>query len=459
MVAGAAAMFAVLAIVYTFSISIRATTGASITADEPFYLLTTQSIIQDQDLDLNNQYAAHSYEEFFDHPDGLWKQSVPSEDGRLLSPHNPGLSLLVVPGYLAGQLRGVQVQLLLITALTFAMTYVLVARITGRIALSWLAALAIGITPTAFVYSTEIYPEIPAALTLVLSLLIVTRRSRPSTWDAVMLAGLLSAMMWLGVKYAPLGALVALPLLVRASWRPRLVFVALASVSGIYFAWFHLVNFDGLTPYAVNIIYAGGTSVEIVQQHVSFVDRFYRTWGLFIDERFGLARWGFIIFPAVAGLVLLPWKGWQYRLVLALVVTQVLIATFVAITMMGWWFPGRTLATVLPLLAVPLVLLLDRASVPLRWLVGLLGLQTVAVTAALVQAGHAREIRLAVNPFEMSSPLFQGVSWLFPNYTSWDAHTTLTTVVWLLVAGSIAALLTAKQYRQKTATGQPAHRS
>ncbi len=448
--AGGAALFAVLATVYLFSISIRATTGASITADEPFYLLTTQSIIQDQDLDLNNQYAAHSYREFFDHPDGLWRQSVPAEDGRLLSPHNPGLSLLIVPGYLAGKLRGVQVQLLLITALTFAATFVLAARMTGRIGLSWLATLGIAITSTAFVYSTEIYPEIPAALTLVLSLLIVTKRGSPQTRDAVILAVLLSAMMWLGVKYTPLGAIVAAVLLVRAGWNARFKFLALSTVSAIYFTWFHLVTFDGLTPYAVNIIYAGGTSVEIVQQHVEFTQRFYRTWGLFIDERFGLARWGFIVFPAIAGLLLLPWRGWRFRVVLALILTQLVIATFVAITMMGWWFPGRTLATVLPLLTVPLVMLLAQASAPVRWLVGLLGVQTAAITFVLAQAGHAREIRLAVNPFEMSSPLFSGVSRLFPNYTSWDTQTTVATIVWLMFGGAIAAVLTARQYRLRS---------
>ena len=102
----AAALFILLAVVYVFSIDIRASRGASITGDEPFYLLTTQSLLQDGDLDLINQYENRSYESFFDHPDGLWRQSVPSADGRLLSPHNPGLSVLLVPGFALGGLLG-----------------------------------------------------------------------------------------------------------------------------------------------------------------------------------------------------------------------------------------------------------------------------------------------------------------------------------------------------------------
>ena len=105
----AAALFLALVAVYLFSAGIRATRGASITGDEPFYVLTTQSIIEDGDLDLRNQYAARSYESFFDHPDGLWKQSIPLPDGRLLSPHNPGLSALVIPGFALGGLAGAQV--------------------------------------------------------------------------------------------------------------------------------------------------------------------------------------------------------------------------------------------------------------------------------------------------------------------------------------------------------------
>src|SRR5690606_5999554 len=55
-VIGAVAMFLLLAVVYSASLGLRATRGASITADEPFYLMTTQSLIDDGDLDLRQQY-------------------------------------------------------------------------------------------------------------------------------------------------------------------------------------------------------------------------------------------------------------------------------------------------------------------------------------------------------------------------------------------------------------------
>lgn len=116
----AVALFVLLAIGYAFSIDIRASRGASITDDEPFYLLTTQSLLSDGDLDLQNQFDAKSYKSFFDHADDLWLQSAPTPDGRLLSPHNPGLSVLVIPGFLLGGLTGTEIQLMLMAAATMS---------------------------------------------------------------------------------------------------------------------------------------------------------------------------------------------------------------------------------------------------------------------------------------------------------------------------------------------------
>ncbi|MEX2431232.1 MAG: hypothetical protein WD645_04860 [Dehalococcoidia bacterium] len=435
---GAVAMFAVLSLVYTASIDIRATRGASITGDEPFYLLTTQSLWHDGDLDLTQQYERRSYRFFFDHPDGLWRQSVPRENGVLLSPHNPGLSFLVYPGFRYAGLLGVQVQLLVLAALTFALTYILTARTTGAPVWSWLATAAVALSASAFVHATEIYPEVPGALVLVSSLLLAHSVRRPGVWHALALAVLLTALMWLSVKYVPLAGLVALWFLFRAAPRARIALLAAGALSAAYYAWFHLHTFGFLTPYSVGAVYAGDATLDVVGQHLAFPDRFYRLWGLFIDERFGVGRWAPVLLPAVPALVLLWRRGGTFRLVLALFLSQVLVATFVNITMMGWWFPGRILMVVLPLLAVPLALLWARLPRSGQIAMGVLAVHTVAITTALAQAGHAREIVTAVDPFDMRSPVFQAMAPFFPNYTSWDLWTVALTAVWLIAAVAAA---------------------
>ena len=350
----AAALFLLLSAAYSFSVGLRASRGASISSDEPFYLITTQSLLQDGDLDLANQYESQSYRSFFDHPDGLWKQSAPLPDGRLLSPHNPGsVRCCWYPGFGLGGLMGAQVQLLVIAAGAMTMAFLLAERLTGRRRLSWAATLGVGLAATPFIYSTEIFPEFPAALAL-LGCLLAATAGRKLTWlDGVVVVACLSALCWMGVKYVPLVALVAGYFLWRGDRRGRAVFLVLGAVSAAGYLWFHLAVYQGLTPYNVNVVYAGLNSVELVAEHVSLWDRVYRLWGLLVDRRFGIGRWAPVFLAVVPGLALLAAGDGRHRLVLGLVGIQVLVAAFAAITMMGWWFPGRILMTVLPLAVVP----------------------------------------------------------------------------------------------------------
>tara|TARA_B100000686_G_scaffold353171_1_gene457731 strand:+ start:1214 stop:2656 length:1443 start_codon:yes stop_codon:yes gene_type:complete len=447
---GAVALFLILVATYVFSIEIRATNGSSITADEPFYIVTTQSIIEDTDLDLNNQYKEKNYREWFDHPNELWSQSAFTEDGRLLSPHNTGLPIFLVPGFIAAKLTGTQIQMLITTALTFSVAFLLTLRLTGSLFFSWISTFMVGITPTAFVYSTEIYPEVPAGLALLLSLLIVTRHNSLDIKDTLIILILMNAMIWLGIKYAPLALIVCLVLLLRTTWINRTIFVFLGCGSTFFYSWFHVINFGGLTPYAINLVYAGSSSVEIFHQHVSVVDRIYRIWGLFIDARFGIARWGFVLFLVVPGIYLMTLRGWKHQIIAGLIVTQVLIATFVVITMMGWWFPGRTLMTVVPLMSIPIVCMLQVRSRAFQVIFATLAVYTIIMTTTLAFAGHAKEIRLAVDPFDMSSPLFQSLANIFPNYTSWTAHTWITTSCWLTVSGALLTYLVIRRDRYRT---------
>lgn len=437
---GAVALFLLLSVVYAFSIDIRASRGASITGDEPFYLMTTRSLLDDGNLDLRAQYVDRSYEAFFDHPDGLWTQSVPLEDGRLLSPHNVGLSVLLMPGLQFGGLVGTQLQLLLIAAATWVLSYLLLLQLTPvRPLLGWLVTAGVGLSASAFIYSTEIYPELPAALVLVGALLWTTRERPLDVPSALGVAVLLSTLPWLGAKYVPLAAVVGLYALWHAEPRARLLLVGASALSGLAYVWFHLATFESLTPYHVNLVYAGGSTPQIVEQHVELGDRVYRLWGLLIDRRFGVGRWAPLLLVAVPGLVLLARGDRRLRLVGALVVIQVLIATFVAITMMGWWFPGRTLMTIFPLLPIPIALLASRLNTLGRGLLAALGGYSLAVTVALAEAGRSREVVIAVDPFEMQAVVFRTLSGLFPQYTSWGGETWALTALWLGGAGLAAA--------------------
>ena len=322
-----------------------------------------------------------------------------------------------------------------------SLAFVLADRLTRKRAVSWVVTLGVGLTATAFIYSSEIYPEFPAALTLVLSLLLVTQRHPLGIVDALLLAVLLSAMCWLGIKYAPLALLISAYFLFKAERPGRIALATAGVVSAGAFAWFHLHLFGSLTPYGVNVVYARWNTVDILGGHIEFGERYYRVWGLFIDRRFGIGRWAPLLLAGVPGLALLAFGRPPSRLMLCLIAGQIMIATFVAITMMGWWFPGRTLLTVLPLFVVPIVLVLSRLPLWGRISVSLLGALTLATTAGLAQAGRTGEITIAVDPFDMAFPAFQGLAGLFPLYTWWTAETWWLIYFWLALAGLVTGAI------------------
>ena len=434
-IASTVILFFIFFFAFLWASDIRATYGASITGDEPFYLLTTKSLISDQDLDLQNQYQNHDYEEFFDHEDGLWKQSVPLSDGTLLSPHNPGLSVFLIPGYFLGGLFGAQMQMAVTAAITWALAFLLAFELSKSFWLSILSTLSLGLSATAVIYGSEIYPEVPAALVLVLSLLYLKRVTVDNWWKIIIFIFLVSLLPWLGTKYAILGLVLVIWSLCQIDRVSAVKMLGGLALSGGVYIWFHLVTFEGLTPYNVNMVYYNNSTWTIFGFHIDFINQFYRLWGLLLDRRFGLVHWQPITLFTVPGLFFLARQSAIPRVIAVLVGAQWLVACFVAITMMGYWFPGRTVMTIFPLLPCLLVVILERYSTSkLLWIsfviTSLYGLLT---SYSLIQAGKSMQIVVAFNPFELDSWLFKQIGFLFPQYTSWTFETWILTVVWLAV--------------------------
>jgi hypothetical protein len=77
-----------------------------------------------------------------------------------------------------------------------------------------------------------------------------------------------------------------------------------------------------------------------------------------VDRGFGIATWNpawFLAVPALASSL----RSSRHRVVVVLVTTGWLTATFLALTMHGWWVPGRQLVVVLPVAALALAVWVD----------------------------------------------------------------------------------------------------
>jgi hypothetical protein len=389
----AAALCLVLFAVYAATLGLDAFGRSDYAGDEPHYLLTAKSIVEDGAIDLNDEYRERSYRSFYPYelnPDGVLTQ------GRANEPHGIGFPLLIAPAYAVAGAKGVELFLAALAALAVMLAYLLALRVVPD---PWAlgATLAVGLSPPLVAYSTAVTPEIPAAAALCGATLLALRVSdRPSRLKAYSCFALLGALPWLGPKYL----LAVVPIAVfafraiRRARRPVLALTAL-EVVGFSLALYVGLNeglYGGPTPHAAEIPGQSATGADFP---LGYLERAYRLVALLIDREYGLLRWA----PALALVLLGVWVLWRERrsgiaraipglrdeqvaavLCGAAALGQLIVAAFLSPTMFGDWFPGRDLVAVLPL-TIPLAAIGVRRVPRVAAVLGLIG---VAATVWLL---------------------------------------------------------------------------
>jgi hypothetical protein len=356
----------VLFAAYAATIGLPAFGSSQFGGDEPHYLLTAESIVSDHDLDLRDEYAARAYRD--------WYPYVLERHGRLTNgqanePHGAGFPLFIAPAYAIGGPLAVQLLMAAIAALAFTLAARLARRVVPE---PWAsaAALACGLSPPALAYGTAVTPELTAGVLLATaSLLALGARERPRIRRVAGAALALGALPWLGLVFAIPGAVVAVALLRWLRRRGRrfavLVVVEVLLFSGVMYVTINDQLFGGFTPTAADVAGRGLDDLSLGD----IADRAPRLVALWVDRSYGALRWAPILALAFFALWLL-WRSRRDRLAdalpdrrdievaatLAALVcgAQVFVATFIAPTMFGFWFPGRYLIAAFPL-AVPLV--------------------------------------------------------------------------------------------------------
>jgi len=178
---------AALMALVVYGLTIPAMLRTPIDGDEPFYLLMTESLVHDRDLDLANQYATiertasgrKDLKPFPDDPKG--------PNGEQYSRHEPLLALLLIPGYLLGGLHGAIATIALFGALLVRSTlrWMEDEGIPDAAARAVFPLFAFG--PPVLFYATRIWPEVPAAFFFVEALRGM-RNERMKRWLPAVLA-------------------------------------------------------------------------------------------------------------------------------------------------------------------------------------------------------------------------------------------------------------------------------
>ena len=348
---------------YAATLGLDAFRDSDYAGDEPHYLLAAESLVDDGDVDVIDEYRARAYDDFY--PYRLDRHGEP-RDGRLNEPHGAGFPLFIAPAYAVGGAHAVELFLALIAALAVALGYRLALRVVPD---PWAlgAALAVGLSPPFIAYGTAVYPELSAGAALAgAALLALKLDARPRVRYAFACFALLAALPWLGTKFMPAGVVIGY-FAVRALWRARRRTLAVGSVelAGFSVALWVGINeslYDGITPYATE------RSATDASFPGGYAERAYRIVALLVDRDYGLLRWAPVFALVLAGLWWL-WHSHRERVARAVpevrdieltaaicaaaLGAQLLVAAFVAPTMFGFWFPPRHLLAGLPL-AVPL---------------------------------------------------------------------------------------------------------
>jgi hypothetical protein len=370
---------AVVAVVVALGIPARATTNAQTTADEPHYLLTALSLWEDRDLDYGDERAEARYWPF--HSVLLPVQAERQPDGSRLAPHEPLLPVVLsVPVGLGGWV-GAKLALAALAGVLAALTcWVLERRVGVRPPVAAGTAVIAGCSPPLVIYGSQVYPELLGALVVLAGFATLSspRWSGAARWGTV--AAVL-ALPWLNVKYSPVAAALAAGLLVRSGRERGARGVATISATllgaGTAFAAIHLWWYGGLTAYAAGSHFASG-ELTVMGNDPDYAGRTGRLLGLLVDRDFGLAAWQPVALLAVPALVwwCMRRSVTQWWVLAAMVGAGWLTATFLALTMHGWWWPGRQTVIVLPLVVVAVGAMVDRWSPVAR-----------RVTAAVAVAG------------------------------------------------------------------------
>ncbi len=459
----AVAVVAVLAAV--LGIGVRGTFGAHVAVDETQYLLTALSLAEDGDLDLSDELAARRWEVFADVEPPVQTSLLPG--GRQVSPHDPLLPvLLAVPMGLGGWVAAKAALALLAGALAALTLWVAVRRFAVPLPLATVGVgLGAASAPLA-VYGQQVYPELPAALATMVgiaALLTPDPASRSSAtgattrrWSLLLVGAAVVALPWLSVKYVPVAAALAGLAAVRW-WRDgRRTEVAgfgaaLAAMGAVYLA-VHRAVWGGWTVYASGDHFEQTGQFSVVGVDPNYLGRSVRLVGLLVDREFGIATWQpawLLLVAAAAFLLARRPAGWGALLVPPAV--GWLVATFVALTMHGFWWPGRQLVVVLPLALLAVLVWLSRCGPVARGMALLLGVAGVLNYVALLVDGYAREITWVSGFPEVAPAPYQLLRPLLPDYR---AEFLVAHLGWIGVLGLLAVVGWSAARRTPAATAR-----
>jgi len=448
------AVFVITAAIAGMAASRLTLTPTFPSGDEPHYLVIAQSLWRDGDLKIENNHRRGDYREYFFRDELDPHYLTRGADGAIYSIHPIGISVLMAPIYAAGGYQAVVWALIFMAALAAAIAWrwtVATLNAPGAATFAW-AAIAFS---APFLFNTfTVYPEIAAALAVMIALALALRtnaeRSGSLPW---LIAGVATATLpWLSTKYAPMSAALLLVVILRLRKRepasllldPKVWAVVAPyalSLAG-WFAFFYAIwgNPLPMAPY--------GSLTQTTPLNLRFGAP-----GLLFDQEYGLLAFAPVYILAATGLFQMWRSGAELRRQ-AIEITFIFTALLVTVGAFRIWWggtsaPARPLASGLLLLALPIAMAFRSApaGTPRRaaqhlllWIsIGIAITLAVSHEGLLINNGRDGTSTL----LEFWSPRWE--LWtLAPTFIAHEWPTAWLHALWWLAIAGVAAVVLAK---------------
>ena len=196
----AAAVAALLALLALF-LAARFHNQQQYSGDEPHYFVLANSLIQDGDVDIKNDYEAGRFLRYHADPiDPHVNFAIFSgESPHWYSIHGVGLPALIVPALAIADTNGASVELTLFAVAAVALAFLWARCFSVRAWPATFAAVAIGVSPFFLGLEGRIFPDLATAALLVACLLLMELPA-PRPWQALILGVLVGVAPWLHLK-------------------------------------------------------------------------------------------------------------------------------------------------------------------------------------------------------------------------------------------------------------------
>jgi hypothetical protein len=361
-----AVLFAAAVVVLNVGSILMFLHGATFGGDEPHYLMISESLLRDGDMDLANNYAARDYERYLQPGATIAPHVLAGRNpGGRYSFHSPGTAAVLLPFYALGRLFGrtgiilfVRFGLSLFGALLGLQMYLYALRKFGKDRTALLLWLLFCFTAPVFFYSIHVYPEIFVALFAFTAFRVFRFSERIGRWTLAGLGLLVSSFVWFhALKYF----FILAPLLLYGIWvvarkhrSPKdliWLLVPAAANLALYFL-FQFSVYGSLNPTAVSWRGAmdGRETLGAVKEWLTGIPLRFRIetlLGYFLDQRDGLLFTAPVYFLGFLGLVEIARRRMRELWLLLFIIAPYILVSAALTQRTGYAPPARPLVAVI----------------------------------------------------------------------------------------------------------------